>query len=94
MTVSQFQVRKSAISQGEFREQPDQPLAAGQVRVNVDRFALTSNNITYAAFGDAMLYWDFYPSGEDGWGCIPVWGFGDVVQSLHPGVAVGARLYG
>ena len=94
MTVSRFQVRKSAISQGEFREQADQPLAAGQVRVNVDRFALTSNNITYAAFGDAMHYWDFYPSGEDGWGCIPVWGFGDVVQSLHPGVAVGERLYG
>ncbi len=28
------------------------------------------------------------------WGCIPVWGFATVVQSLHPGVAVGERLYG
>ena len=25
---------------------------------------------------------------------MPVWGFATVVQSLHPGVAVGERLYG
>ncbi|RYY58288.1 MAG: DUF2855 family protein, partial [Comamonadaceae bacterium] len=56
--------------------------------------ALTANNITYAAFGDAMSYWQFFPSGEEGWGVVPVWGFGVVVQSLHPGVAVGERLYG
>ena len=94
MSVRQFLVRRSDISQGELRAHAGQPLAAGQVRMSVDRFALTSNNITYAAFGEAMHYWDFYPSGEDGWGCIPVWGFGDVEQSLHPGVAVGERLYG
>jgi hypothetical protein len=70
------------------------PLAEGQVRVRVDAFALTSNNITYAAFGDAMNYWQFFPTGEAGWGIVPVWGFGTVVQSLHPGVAVGERLYG
>jgi hypothetical protein len=70
------------------------PLADGQVRVRVDSFALTSNNITYAAFGDAMNYWQFFPTGEAGWGIVPVWGFGTAVQSLHPGVAVGERLYG
>jgi hypothetical protein len=68
------------------------------VRVRVAHFAYTSNNITYAAFGEAMHYWQFFPVPADAdgtaWGCIPVWGFGDVVQSLHPGVAVGERLYG
>jgi hypothetical protein len=68
------------------------------VRVRIAHFAYTSNNITYAAFGDAMAYWQFFPVPDDAdgssWGCIPVWGFGDVVQSLHPGVAVGERLYG
>jgi hypothetical protein len=72
----------------------DAPLADGQVRLRVDHFALTSNNITYAAFGDAMNYWHFYPSGVEGWGIIPVWGFGTVMQSRHPGVAVGEKLYG
>ncbi|RYF66981.1 MAG: DUF2855 family protein, partial [Comamonadaceae bacterium] len=57
-------------------------------------FALTSNNITYGAFGEAMSYWQFFPTGDEGWGSIPVWGFGSVSQSLHPGVAVGERLYG
>ncbi len=70
------------------------PLAEGHIRVRVDSFALTSNNITYAAFGDSMNYWQFFPTGEAGWGIVPVWGFGTVTQSMHPGVAAGERLYG
>ena len=65
----------------------------GQVRIRIDRFALTANNITYGAFGDAMMYWNFFPAPE-GWGRIPVWGFGDVVESKHPDLKVGERLYG
>ena len=94
MTSTHFLVRKDQLSRTELREQTDIALADGQIRVAIDRFALTSNNITYAAFGDAMNYWAFYPTGEEGWGNIPVWGFGDVVQTSHPGVAVGERLYG
>lgn len=94
MTLTQLLVRKDDLGRAELRTRADTALEPGQVRVAIDRFALTSNNITYAAFGDAMSYWSFYPSGEDGWGIVPVWGFGDVVQSDHPGVAVGERLYG
>ena len=59
------------------------PLAAGQARLRIDRFALTSNNITYGAFGEAMHYWDFFPTGDAGTGCIPVWGFATVIESLR-----------
>ena len=76
------------------RTTEDAPLAEGQIRLRVNHFALTSNNITYAAFGGAMNYWNFFPSGEAGWGIIPVWGFATVTQSLHAGVAVGEKLYG
>lgn len=69
-------------------------LADGALRLRIDAFALTSNNITYAAFGEAMNYWQFYPTGQQGWGIVPVWGFATVVQSLNPGVAVGEKLYG
>jgi hypothetical protein len=94
MSTHQLLIRKDQLSQTELRSLPDAPLAEGQVRLRVDRFALTANNITYAAFGDAMNYWGFYPTGQDGWGIIPVWGFATVMQSLHPGVAVGEKLYG
>ena len=94
MNTSEFQVRKDQLACTQWRERPDAPLADGQVRVQIDRFALTSNNITYAAFGDAMNYWRFFPTGEDGWGSIPVWGFGTVVASTHAGVPVGERVYG
>ena len=94
MITHQFLIRKDQLTQTQLRTLPDAPLAEGQVRLRVDRFALTANNITYAAFGEAMNYWSFYPTGQDGWGIIPVWGFATVMQSLHPGVAVGEKLYG
>lgn len=94
MSTTQLLVRKDHLPTTRLRTTEDTPLADGQARVRIDSFALTSNNITYAAFGDAMNYWQFYPTGEDGWGTIPVWGFGSVVQSLHPGIVVGERLYG
>lgn len=87
-------VRKDTLPTTQVMTVDDAPLTDGQVRVRVEKFALTSNNITYAAFGDAMHYWQFFPTGQDGWGIIPVWGFGAVVQSMHPGVALGERLYG
>ena len=87
-------VKKNDLSTTQIRETVSVSLAADQVRLRVDRFALTSNNITYAAFGNAMNYWGFYPTGEDDWGIIPVWGFGTVIESTHADVAVGERFYG
>ncbi|OYN77060.1 DUF2855 family protein [Mycolicibacterium sphagni] len=75
-------------------EAPAKSLDDGEVRLRVDTFALTSNNITYAAFGDAMNYWQFFPTGDPGTGCIPVWGFASVIESRCPGVEVGERFYG
>ncbi len=72
----------------------DSALAEGAVRLRIDSFALTSNNITYGAFGDAMHYWDFFPCPIEGFGRIPVWGFADVEASTVEGVAVGERFYG
>ena len=73
-------------------------LRPGEARVRIRQFALTSNNITYAVFGDMMNYWDFFPanSSADGisWGRVPVWGFGDVVESTVNELAEGTRIYG
>jgi len=67
--------------------------AEGEVLLAIDRFAFTSNNITYAVAGDMLDYWGFFP-GPGRWGRIPVMGFGDVVASRHPDVAEGARFFG
>ncbi len=68
-------------------------LAAGQVLLKVDHFGLTANNITYAALGDALHYWKFFPA-PPGWGVIPVWGFAEVQASHCPGIEPGDRFYG
>jgi Protein of unknown function (DUF2855) len=89
-----LQVRKTGLTDHRWVSAPQAELSDGQVRVRVERFSLTANNITYAAMGDAMQYWHFYPSGDEAWGVIPVWGFAVVEQSRCEGVAVGERLWG
>jgi hypothetical protein len=71
-------------------------LKDGEALLKIDRLAVTSNNITYAAFGDVphLRYWSFFPTGEAGWGHMPAWGFADVVASTQPGLEVGERFYG
>ena len=68
-------------------------LEAGQVRLRVDAFACTSNNITYAILGEAFGYWAAFPA-ELPWGRIPAWGYAEVIASNHDEVAVGTRVYG
>ena len=61
--------------------------------VKVTRFAFTANNITYAVLGDQLKYWQLFPAPRD-FGNIPVWGFGEVIASRHPGIAAGETLFG
>ena len=68
-------------------------VAEGQAAFAVESFALTANNITYAAHGVDMRYWDFFPAPE-GQGIVPVWGFARCVESRVEGLAVGDRAYG
>jgi NADPH:quinone reductase-like Zn-dependent oxidoreductase len=68
-------------------------LEEGQALLKVERFGLSSNNITYAKFGEAMSYWSFFPA-EEGWGRMPVWGFAEVADSRVDELEVGVRVYG
>jgi NADPH:quinone reductase-like Zn-dependent oxidoreductase len=88
-----FMVRRDGWSQTCFVESETVPLAPGQVRFRVDRFALTSNNVSYAAVGDMLDYWGFFPAPE-GFGRVPAMGYADVSESEHPDVPVGQRVFG
>ena len=71
------------------------PPGEGEVLMRLERFGLTTNNISYTAFGDTELkYWDFFPTGDPDWGHMPVWGIAEVSASSIGGVAVGERFYG
>jgi len=98
--MAQFQVNQKNFTSSKIVEtsnQEDINIADDEIIVKVDRFAYTSNNITYAVAGDMIGYWKFFPAAGDdaeGNGVIPVWGFADVVRSNVEGVPVGDRLFG
>ena len=59
-------------------------LAPEQVRLRIERFAITANTVTYATTGDVLGYWDFFPTG------VPAMGWAEVVESLYRGREVHA----
>jgi hypothetical protein len=91
-------IDRARLSEARLGPDPDAPAARalqdGEARLAVDTFALTANNITYAAFGEAMKYWQFFPSGDARLGCLPVWGFATVIESRAQGLAEGRRVWG
>jgi hypothetical protein len=89
-----FIVERHQLKHTQWVQSEPAALPEGAVRLTIDAFALTANNITYAAFGDAMNYWAFFPTGDAATSCIPVWGFANVTESRAAGVAVGERFYG
>ena len=96
MKSTDFIVARHDLQQCKFIETaiPDAAgLPEGALLIKVDRFAFTANNITYAVLGDELKYWELFPA-PDGFGSIPVWGFGEVIASQHPGITIGERLFG
>lgn len=93
--AKQHLISKSNLRETQWNDADTAPLADGDVRVTLDAFALTANNVTYAAFGGApMHYWNFFPSGSENLGRVPVWGFATVAESKADGVSAGQRMYG
>jgi Protein of unknown function (DUF2855) len=88
-----FLVAKDDLHRCRFLDAAAPELEPGEALLSVERFGLTSNNITYAMFGEAMSYWSFFPAG-DGWGRVPMWGFAEVRASRDDALEVGARVYG
>ncbi len=88
-----FLVARDDLRRYEVRDDGAASLQPGEATLRVSSFALTANNITYAAFGDLMRYWDFFP-GPPGWGRVPVWGFADVAESRVEGLVEGVRVFG
>lgn len=96
MANAEFQVSRADIGKTRFNDTCAgalKALDAGEIRFEIERFAFTANNITYAAFGDIMKYWNFFP-GPEGFGFVPVWGFATVVESTLDDVTVGDKYYG
>ena len=91
--MTDFLVKRDDLRECRVVEGEPPGIEPGQALLRVDTFGLTANNITYAVFGEAMSYWDFFPA-EEGWGRVPMWGFAEVERSEAAGVEPGTRLYG
>ena len=93
MTSSDFLTDRADLQRTHWGRVPKADRPPGGIAVTLERFALTSNNLTYAKFGDEFRYWNYFP-GPPGWGRMPVWGIARVIESGRDGLAEGERIYG
>ncbi len=93
MKIQQLWVKRNDLRDMQVVEREPKPLAEGEVRVAIDKFGLTANNVSYAVSGDVIGYWKYFPA-EGDWGIVPAWGFADVVESRCGELPVGERLWG
>ena len=87
-----FVVNRHKLSETATIPAPPLVLHEGEILIRILKFAFTANNVSYAATGDALGYWKFFPQQQPhdnntndtnnrGWGSIPVWGVGVIVAS-------------
>jgi hypothetical protein len=91
--MGDFLIKRDDLHECRLAESVAPVLEPGQALLRVESFGLTANNITYAVFGEAMSYWDFFPA-EQGWGRMPMWGFATVERSAAEGMTEGRRAFG
>ena len=95
--MKQLQSLKSDLTKTRIVESKDFSLDDGEITVAIENFAFTANNVTYGVAGDTIGYWQFFKTAKDEdnlWGCIPVWGFGKVIESNSVEINIGERLFG
>ncbi len=86
-------VNKRALTQFEVHQTTLPILSANAVRLRVESFSVTANNVTYAVIGDMFGYWNFFPA-EGEMGVVPMWGHAIIEASNNAELSVGERVYG
>lgn len=85
---------KSDLGVADLVDVPAQQLDEDEVLARIERIALTTNNMTYAVYGDTLGYWNLFPAEKAGYGCMPAWGYAEIVGSKASEVPVGTRIFG
>ncbi|KAL2757654.1 hypothetical protein ACRALDRAFT_1060979 [Sodiomyces alcalophilus JCM 7366] len=78
-------------------------LQKGSIRVRSRILSLTTNNFSYARFGEELGWYSVWPTppslpapynDETRYGRIAAWGYGEVIESARDDVPVGTKLFG
>ncbi|SFW72504.1 DUF2855 family protein [Amycolatopsis australiensis] len=87
-------VRRDDFAATEIRTPVLDELRPGEVRLEIEKFGLTANNVSYARFGDGNVpFWNAFPAPGE-LGRVPLWSFVRVTESRNADVPAGGRYFG
>lgn len=67
---------------------------AGEALLAIEHVGFSANNVSYAARGEQLHFWRYFPAQDADWGRLPGWGFATVQTSRAAGLDAGERIYG
>jgi hypothetical protein len=86
--------RRDQLADREVRPREVVALRPGEVRLAVERLAITNSTACYARLVDSPMRFTEVFAAPDGFSIAPAWGFARVAESRHPDVTVGSRYFG
>ena len=93
MATKQLILTTGKIHECEYITVRREQLKKGQIRLHIEKVALSGNNLSYAS--SSRAYGDFFPvPTREGKRRCPAWGFGTVIESKRYGISNGQRFYG
>lgn len=92
--IKEFWIKRDNLRETKFVEVDTPKLGSNQLLLKIEHFAFTANNVSYGQTGETLGYWQFFPTGAEAWGKLPVWGYAAVIASNQPQIPVGERFYG
>ena len=87
-------VHKHQLQSAILIQNPSDRPNAGEISFKIEKFGLSTNNITYAMLGDSYRYFEFFPVKNPLFGALNVWACAKVIESQNSQINVGERIYG
>ena len=63
--MNQFQTLKSDLTKSRIINEDLPIIGDGEILLQIESFAFTTNNVTYGVAGDTIGYWKFFPAGQN-----------------------------
>ncbi|KAL0491163.1 cytochrome b [Acrasis kona] len=94
MNNQELLVSRNDISKFELSTSHIKPLQPGEILLQINKFGLTTNNVTYAVLGEEYHYFDFFPTKKKGMAKVNVWGISTIIKSNVTELPVGEKIFG
>jgi hypothetical protein len=90
LIIERKNIKNYTIKEKSFNEE----LNKDEILIKLNKFGLTSNNVTYVILGESYKYFDVFPSKDKEEAKLNVWGLATIIKSNNDKLLENEQIYG